>query len=446
MPKIFCHSRIRISAFQTIILGFICVILIGTVLLMLPCSTKENICTSFHDALFTAVSAVCVTGLIVKDTGSYWSTFGQTIIILLIQIGGLGVVTIAVVFAMLSGKKISLMQRSTMQSSISAPKVGGIVRLTRFIVIGTLVIEGIGAVCMAPTFVTQYGVHGVWMSVFHSISAFCNAGFDILGTKKQPFVSLMHYANSPVINIVIMSLIVIGGIGFLTWDDIYQHHLHFKKYRLQTKIVLMTTVLLITLPALFFYVYDFQNLGLKDGLLAAFFQSITTRTAGFNSVDLTKMSELSKAMMTVLMLIGASPSSTAGGMKITTFVILLTNCIAVFRQQEETDLFSRKIGMQVIRNAATIFIMYLFLCVFGAVLISLKDGFTLGECLFETASAVGTVGLTLGITTKLSCFSQNILIMLMFLGRVGGLTLIYATHKKTSKAYLKMPEEIVTVG
>ena len=446
MPKIFCHTRIRLSPFQMIILGFICVILVGTFLLMLPCSTKNGVITSFHDALFTAVSAVCVTGLVVKDTGSYWSTFGQSIIILLIQIGGLGVVTIAVVFAMLSGKKISLMQRSTMQSSISAPQVGGIVRLTRFIVFGTILIEGIGAICMAPTFVTGYGIRGIWMAIFHSISAFCNAGFDILGKGTQQFPSLMQYAKNPVINIVIMCLIVIGGIGFLTWDDIYQHHFHFKKYRLQTKIVLVTTIFLIALPALFFYVHDFQYLGVKNGLLAAFFQSITTRTAGFNTVDLSKMSEMSKACMVMLMLIGASPSSTAGGMKITTFVILLTNCIAVFRQQEETNLFSRKIDMQVIRNATTIFIMYLFLAIFGAVLISMKDNYSLGECMFETASAVGTVGLTLGITTKLSCFSQNILIVLMFLGRVGGLTLIYATHRRVNKAHIKMPEEVVTVG
>lgn len=446
MEKAFQHKRMHLTPFQLIILGFICVILAGTFLLMLPISSKQRIFTSFHEAMFTAVSSVCVTGLVVKDTGTYWSTFGQTIIILLIQIGGLGVVTIAVVFALLTGRKISLMQRSTMQSSISAPKVGGIVRLTRFIVLGTLCIESIGAMCMIPVFAKDYGLRGIPMAFFHSISAFCNAGFDVLGTKQSMFPSLTQYADNVVINVVIMLLIIIGGIGFLTWDDIYRHTYHFKKYRLQSKIVLSTTVVLIVLPALLFFFVDFSSLPLKERILASLFQSVTPRTAGFNTVDLTKMSGVSKAVMTLLMLIGASPSSTAGGMKITTFSIMIANALAVFSQKDETDMFHKRISSEILRSTATIFMMYVFLFFVGGMFISLKDGFPLTTCLYESASAIGTVGLTLGITTKLSVASQFVLSILMFLGRVGGLTLLYAAHKVTKKTYRKLPEENVTVG
>lgn len=446
MPKGLRHRRIDITTFQWIIMGFIGVILMGTLLLMLPISTKQRIVTSFHDAAFTAVSAVCVTGLVVKDTGSYWSTFGQMIIILLIQIGGLGVITIAVAFAIFSGRRINLMSRSTMQSSISAPYVGGIVRLTRFIVLGTFTIEGIGALLLMPRFIPLYGLEGIWMSVFHSISAFCNAGFDILGTKNNMFPSLVGFQNDTVVNVVIMLLIMIGGIGFLTWDDIYHHTYHFKKYRLQSKIVLITTFFLVVLPAVLFFFVDFQTLPLKERILASLFQSVTTRTAGFNTVDLTKMSSASKGVMTILMLIGASPSSTAGGMKITTFVIIVTTAFSVFNQKDETDLFDRRFTIAALRQAMTIFVMYLTMFFVVAMFISIHDGFILSDCLFETASAAGTVGLTLSLTTKLSHISQTLLMMLMFLGRVGTLTLIYATKRVSKHVYKKMPEEMVTVG
>ena len=441
------HLDFHHRPFQAIILGFAGVILFGTFLLMLPVSSATHRSTSLHDSLFTAVSAVCVTGLVVKDTGSYWSQFGQTVILLLIQIGGLGVITVAAVFAMLSGRKIGLMQRSTMQSSISAFRVGGIVRLTRFIVKGTFLIEGIGALCMLPIFTGRFGIKGIWMAVFHSVSAFCNAGFDLLGTDSRRFVSLSGFADHVALNLIIMALIVIGGIGFVSWDDIVHQKLHFRRYRLQTKIVLTTTALLIILPAIFFYFADFRNSGVREGMLMSFFQSVTTRTAGFNTADLAGMSQASRAVMILLMLIGASPGSTAGGMKITTFVIVVANAMAVFREEEETDIFSRKISIQALRSASTVFLMYLILACSGAMLICMKDGFPLGDCLFETASAIGTVGLTLGITTKLSEFSHLILIALMFLGRVGGLTLVYATHGAGfHTCQRKLPEEMVTVG
>ncbi len=440
------YKKKHMTSFQLIIMGFAGVILLGTVLLMLPFSSAEKVITPFHEALFTATSAVCVTGLVVKDTGSYWSLAGQTIILALIQIGGLGVVTVAASVSILSGKKISLMQRSTMQDAISAPKVGGIVRLTRFILRGTFLIEAAGTVLLLPVFMGDYGKKGIWMSVFHSISAFCNAGFDILGTDSSMFPSLTRYSGNILINLVIMLLIITGGIGFLTWDDIYTNKLNFKRYRMQSKIILMTTACLILFPTVFFYICDLTNLPMEKRLLAAAFQSVTTRTAGFNTINISEMSEASKAVMILLMLIGGSPGSTAGGMKTTTFSVLILNAIATFRSQENAGAFGRRLEYHVIKNAATIAMLYFALFFGGGIAISVYEGLPLLNCLYEAASAVGTVGLTLGITPELHVFSQVVLIILMYLGRVGGLTLIYAVFSGRNKGNAKLPLEKITVG
>ena len=440
------YKKKHMTSFQLIILGFAGVILLGTVLLMLPFSSAEKVITPFHEALFTATSAVCVTGLVVKDTGSYWSLAGQTIILALIQIGGLGVVTVAASVSILSGKKISLMQRSTMQDAISAPKVGGIVRLTRFILRGTFLIEAAGTVLLLPVFMGDYGKKGIWMSDFHSISAFCNAGFDILGTDSSMFPSLTGYSGNILINLVIMLLIITGGIGFLTWDDIYTNKLNFKRYRMQSKIILMTTACLILFPTVFFYICDLTNLPMGKRLLAAAFQSVTTRTAGFNTINISEMSEASKAVMILLMLIGGSPGSTAGGMKTTTFSVLILNAIATFRSQENAGAFGRRLEYHVIKNAATIAMLYFALFFGGGIAISVYEGLPLLNCLYEAASAVGTVGLTLGITPELHVFSQVVLIILMYLGRVGGLTLIYAVFSGRNKGNAKLPLEKITVG
>jgi len=440
------YKKKHMTSFQLIIMGFAGVILLGTVLLMLPFSSAEKVITPFHEALFTATSAVCVTGLVVKDTGSYWSLAGQTIILALIQTGGLGVVTVAASVSILSGKKISLMQRSTMQDAISAPKVGGIVRLTRFILRGTFLIEAAGTVLLLPVFMGDYGKKGIWMSVFHSISAFCNAGFDILGTDSSMFPSLTGYSGNILINLVIMLLIITGGIGFLTWDDIYTNKLNFKRYRMQSKIILMTTACLILFPTVFFYICDLTNLPMEKRLLAAAFQSVTTRTAGFNTINISEMSEASKAVMILLMLIGGSPGSTAGGMKTTTFSVLILNAIATFRSQENAGAFGRRLEYHVIKNAATIAMLYFALFFGGGIAISVYEGLPLLDCLYEAASAVGTVGLTLGITPELHVFSQVVLIILMYLGRVGGLTLIYAVFSGRNKGNAKLPLEKITVG
>ena len=446
MPEELTQRKRQLSSFQIIILGFAGVILLGALLLMLPICAADGNVTPFNETLFTATSAVCVTGLVVQDTGSYWSFFGQTVILALIQIGGLGVVTVAASFALLSGRKISLMQRSTMQDAISAPKVGGIVRLTRFILRGTFLIELLGALVMLPVFCRDYGLHGVWMALFHSVSAFCNAGFDILGTVKNPYPSLTGYAGNSAVNITIMLLIVIGGIGFLTWDDVCKNKLHFRRYRMQSKVILVTTALLLVLPAAFFFFADFSSLSVGNRLLASFFQSVTPRTAGFNTVNLSDMTGASQAIMIFLMLIGGSPGSTAGGIKTTTLAVLVANAAATFRRQEYTHFFKRRIESGVVQTAATIVTMYLALFFFGAIFISAYENLPLSMCLYETASAVGTVGLTLGITPQLHVPSQIVLILLMYLGRVGGLTLIYAALSGKRRAVAKPPLDRITVG
>lgn len=445
MPKK-SNIKKRLSTFQVILLGFAGVILLGALLLMMPISSAERVVTPFNEALFTSTSAVCVTGLIVKDTGSYWSAFGQAIIITLIQIGGLGVVTIAASLSMLAGRRISLMQRSTMQDAISAPKVGGIVKLTKFIITGTFIIEAVGAVSMMPVFCKNFGAKGIWMSVFHSISAFCNAGFDILGTEGNQFCSLTSYTSNPVINITVMLLIVIGGIGFLTWDDIYNNKFKIKKYRMQSKIILVTSLILILLPAIYFFFFDYSDYSIGNRLLASLFQSVTTRTAGFNTTDLTKLTRPSQAIMIFLMLVGGSPGSTAGGLKTTTIAVLILNVFACFKRKEDVCAFGRRIDNSVIKNAATIVMMYIALFFIGGVSICTIEKLPLVASLFETASAIGTVGLTLGLTPKLSLASQIILIVLMYIGRVGGLTLIYATLSGKKQINAKMPLDKITVG
>ena len=446
MPEENIRRKRRLSSFQIIILGFAGVILLGALLLMLPISTTAGRVTPFNETLFTATSAVCVTGLVVQDTGSYWSTFGQAVILTLIQIGGLGVVTVAASFALLSGRKISLMQRSTMKDAISAPKVGGIVRLTRFILRGTFLIELLGALAMLPAFCRDYGWRGVWMAVFHSISAFCNAGFDILGTKNNLYPSLTGYAGSPGINITIMLLIVIGGIGFLTWDDVCENKWRFHRYRMQSKVILVTTFALIVLPALLFFFVDFDALPLGERIQAALFQSITPRTAGFNTATLSAMSGASQGVMILLMLIGGSPGSTAGGMKTTTLAVLVANAAATFRRRESAQFFGRRVDCGAVKTAATILMMYLALFFGGAAFISVYENLPLSACLYETASAVGTVGLTLGITPQLRIPSQMVLITLMYLGRVGGLTLIYAALSGKKATVAKLPQEQITIG
>ena len=436
----------KLSSFQIIILGFAGVIVLGALLLMLPISTQNGAVTPFSKTLFTATSAVCVTGLVVFDTASYWSGFGQLIILIMIQIGGLGVISVASFLSMLAGRKISLMQRQTMQNALSAPQMGGIVKLTRFIFLVSFAIEGIGALLLMPVFMTKYGIRGIWMAVFHSVSAFCNAGFDLMGNQTGQYSSLTSFAGSGYVTLVICLLIMIGGIGFLTWKDIAVKKTRFKEYSMQTKVILVTTAILIVIPAVFFFFSDFAKEPLKDRICMSVFQAVTPRTAGFNTADLNKMSDAGRSVQLLLMLIGGSPGSTAGGMKTTTIAVLFANAIAVFRKRQNANCYGRRIDDSTVKNASAILFMYVFFSMLSAIIISITDGISMQMGMFETFSAIGTVGLTLGITPTLSAVSRFVLILLMFFGRVGGLTIIYAAFSQKDASTLKYPMENITVG
>ncbi len=434
------------STFQVIILGFMGAILVGALVLMLPISSASRVVTPFTDALFTATSAVCVTGLIVQDTATYWSLFGQIIILIMIQIGGLGVVTVSVAVVKLTGKRIGLMQRSTMQEAISAPQMGGILKMLEFLLKGVFIIELLGAAVLAIRFCPEFGFFkGIWYSVFHSVSAFCNAGFDLMGVKEQ-FSSLTSYAADPLINITISILIILGGIGFFVWRDVWNHGIKVSRYNMQSKVVLVTSAVLILFPALYFFFFEFSGETIGNRIWFSLFQAVAPRTAGFNTVSLTSISEVGLLLSIFLMLVGGSPSSTAGGLKTTTLAVLVGSAGAVFKNKKQTQFFGRRIPEGTERNAATILVMYLTLLLGGGAVICRIENISLLTALYETASAVGTVGLTLGITPTLAAASKFILMALMFLGRVGGLTLVFAAVSKKSANVFNYPEERITVG
>lgn len=440
------RQHLELSSSQIIIFGFLGVILAGTLLLMLPIASRERQITPFADALFTATSASCVTGLVVRDTVTSWSLFGQVILLVLIQIGGMGIVTASLAVFLFSGKRISLKQRSTMQESISATQVGGIVRLTGFILKTTLALELLGAAAMAPVFIRDFGpARGIWYALFHSVSAFCNGGFDLMG-NTEPYSSLCFYLSQPVINITIMLLIVLGGLGFTTWDDLRRCRFHVRFCSMQTKTVLTVTAILLVLPALYFFFCEFGSFPLGERIFASLFQSVTLRTAGFNTVDFAGISEGGQVIMIFLMLVGGSPGSTAGGMKTTTLAVLAAASLSVIQRKDDTQIFHRRISPEIVRNAVAILSLYLSLFLAAGIIISRIEGLPLLPCLFETASAIGTVGVTTGITRSLGTVSRLILVLMMFCGRVGGLTVLFATISPRSGSVSRYPQEKLIVG
>ncbi len=422
------------------------VILIGTLLLMLPVSSAQGEWTSFEDALFTATSAVCVTGLVVRDTAVYWSLFGQVVILILIQTGGLGIVSVTAFIATIAGKKISLLQRSMLQESINAHQVGGIVKMTAFIFRMAFIMEAVGAVMMLPVFCGRYGAYGIWMAVFHSVSAFCNAGFDLMGDKTGEFSSLTSFSDVPGIIIPVCLLIIIGGIGFLTWDDVVKNRFNFRKYMMQSKVIISVSAMLIVFSAIILFLSDFSEFPLKERIFLSLFQAVTPRTAGFNTADIGAMKGSGRALIIFLMLVGGSPGSTAGGMKTTTLAVLFSNVDAVIRRRKNAHIFGRRIEDNTVRSAETLMIMYLLSMFVPALMISIIEGIPFRFCIFETASAVGTVGLSMGITPELGFISHLILVLLMFLGRVGGLTLMFAAVNTKGAEYAQCPVEKISVG
>ena len=441
----------QLSPSQIIPLSFLAMVLLGTLLLMLPFATRDGRGAGLETALFTATSASCVTGLVMQDTAQYWTLFGQIVILCLIQIGGMGVVTMAVIISIFSGRRIGLKERWVMQESISAPQVGGIVRMTGMILKVTLAVELAGAALLALSFCRSMNVaKGLWYAVFHSISAFCNAGFDLMGIK-EPCSSLTAFTGDAIVNITLVFVILIGGIGFATWSDVREHGLRIHRYSQQSKIILVTSLVLVLGGFCFMFFYEFAlpqwaGLSLGQRTLAALFQTVTPRTAGFNTVDLNAMSGAGKLVVLCLMLIGGAPGSTAGGFKMTTIAVLLLCVRAAYRGRESAEAFGRRIPDKSIRNAAAVFMLYILLFVGVGIAISCIDKVELMPALFEAASAVATVGLSLGITSQLSTVSHLLLILLMFFGRVGGLTLIYAVSAGDGPTGARLPMGRVTVG
>ncbi len=440
----------KLTATRTIAIGFLGIILAGTVLLALPIASADGKAVDLLTALFTATSATCVTGLVVVDTYSGWSAFGKTVLLTLIQIGGLGFMTIGVFVAVLMKKNIGLKERGILQESMNMLQIGGIVRLVKKITIGTLLIEGIGAVLLSIRFIPQMGwIRGIGNGIFHSISAFCNAGFDLMG-KTEEYSSLVSYSGDVLVNITIMALIVTGGIGFLVWDDLQKKKLRFKEYLLHTKIVLVVTASLLFGGALLIYLFERNHLmadmGAGEKVLTSLFASVTARTAGFNTIDVGGMSASSKLVTIVLMFIGGSPGSTAGGIKTTTFAVMLIFVWANLRNSHGSNIFGRRLEEEEIRKASIVVTINLLLAVAPAVILCGMQSFPMEDVLLEVFSAIGTVGMSSGITRQLNTVARVIIIFLMYCGRIGSMTFALSFTERKKVAPVQLPAEKIIIG
>ena len=406
-------------------------------LLTLPISAKSGRFTNPVDALFTATSATCVTGLSVYDTFMHWSYFGQGVLLVLIQCGGLGLAAFATGLTLLVRRRIGIRHLVLARESAGGSNLD-VISLLRIVVAFTFAVEALGALLLMARFVPLYGGLGVWASVFVSVSAFCNAGFDLMSSRGGG--SLMAYAGDPLVNLTIMGLIVAGGLGFLTWADFSVNRLHWRKWTFQTRIILLMTALLVAVPALLFFTQE------PISGWQALFQSVTTRTAGFNTMDIETLSEGSRCIMIILMLTGGAPGSTAGGIKTTTAFALFMTMVSVLRIRGDVECQSRRIPTETVRHALAIFVMYLFLFFGASIAIGYLDRAPMIDAMVEVSSALGTVGLSIGLTEKLSPLSQIMLMFLMYFGRVGALTMIYALHKRKKAVPCRLPEGRLTVG
>ncbi len=444
MPK-----KKSLSAVQIITLSFAAVTFFGALLLSLPISSRSGD-VSFIDALFTATSASCVTGLTVGDTYTLWSPFGQAVIIGLIQVGGIGIITLLMYFLSMLGAKIGARSVFMLQETMGADSLGGLVKMTRFIAAGVLLVELVGALLLMPVFIPDFGVlHGVLYSFFHSVSAFCNAGFDLMGYVGGS--SLTAYSADIYFNLVICALIIFSGLGFFVWLDLLKNKFRFSRLSLHSKIVLVTSTWLVLCGAILFFIL-FNNseaaLGMStsEKVTVSVFQSVTARTAGFYTVDLAKIGGAAQMLMIVLMLIGGSPASTAGGIKTTTFAVLILLVRSIFRGKDDVEVFGRRVEKNVQRTAIAIFVLYLGIALCAGIAISAIEGADIVACLFETFSAIATVGLSLSLTPTFCTASKIIIIILMFLGRVGGITVLLSLMGKKNESAYRYPAENITVG
>lgn len=432
----------------TLAISFAVIIVLGAILLNLPVSSQNGKSVGFVNALFTSASATCVTGLTVVNTAAYWSVFGKIVIISLIQIGGLGTMVIFSMLAVILRRRIGLKQRLLIKEQLNSNSLKGLVRLVKYVISVSFFIEFIGALLLSIKFIPIYGItKGILFGIFHSISAFCNAGFDLLGN------SLVPYYNDVYLNLVIMGLVIVGGLGFTVYLDVY-HKKKWTKFNLHTKLVLITSAILLLVGIVFFLLIEnnnirtIGNMPFKDKLLVASFQSTIVRTAGFNSIDTSKLTDATIFLLTILMFIGGSPASTAGGIKTTTFGVLLFTSISMLKGERRTVVLKKTVPMSTILKALVIVFMCMLLVVFVAfgVQVVEKDRFEFIDVLFETVSAFATVGITRGITPELSSVSKIILTITMFLGRVGPTTLAVGFMRKKKISKLKYSEANIIVG
>ena len=440
------------SAQGVIALGFAAIIALVTLLLMLPASSRAGTWTDPLTALFTATSAVCVTGLVVVDTATHWSVFGRCVLLAGIQIGGLGVMTVIALAAMMMNRRIGLRQRTLLVESVATLHIGGIVRLVRRALYGTLLLELAGALLLALRFVPLLGPgRGVFYAVFHAVSAFCNAGFDLMGTVSGPFSSLESFVSDPLVNLVAVSLILLGGLGFFVWDDLIENKFRFRRLQLHTRVVLVITPVIVLVPACLFYVFEAgaSMAGMDTGtrMLASLFSAVTPRTAGFDTVPTGELSPAGSLLTVLLMLTGGNPGSTAGGAKTTTMLVLLLLAVSILRREEDIRLFGRRLPEDLMRRACSIVIIYVSLAMLSTLAIcAAQPELALQDVIIEVFSAINTVGMSTGLTRELGTFARLIIILLMYAGRLGSLTFALLIARHPSPSPLRCPQERILIG
>ncbi len=449
-------KRIRFTTTQIILLSFLLVILIGSVLLALPISSTNGIAVPYIDALFTATTSTCVTGLVTLPTFSTWSVFGQIVILILIQVGGLGVITIMTGLMLLLNRKLGISDRLLIQEAFNLNTMSGLVKFVKNVLFGTLIIEGIGAVLYMLVFVPEFGAKGIWISVFNSVSAFCNAGIDIIADN-----SLCNYATNPLINIVTSALVILGGLGYIVWWDVLRvvksrspkNRKIFRHLTLHSKIAITVTAGLILAGAILIFIFEYANpltigeMDLFDKIQVSFFQSVTTRTAGFASVPQENLTNASAAISLLLMMIGGSPVGTAGGMKTVTLAVLICSAFATIRNKNSTTLFGRRISDDSVKKAVAVVIMFLTICASSTVLILATSNASAIDAVYETVSATATVGLSRNFTATLNAFGKLIIIVTMYFGRVGPISLAVALGRKNeSQNVISEPTEDISIG
>ena len=442
--------KLRLTHVQIIVAGYLCIVLLGTLLLSLPFASADGQRAPFLTALFTAVSSSCVTGLVLRDTATGWSAFGHTVILLLIQVGGLGFMTVATFLYHAFQKRMGLRSRELMVESINTTHVGGIMHLAWRIVVLTAAFEVAGARLLLTRFAPRFGLNrGLWYALFHSVSAFCNAGLDLMGVLS-PGCSLTPFYDDPVVNITLMLLIQVGGLGFLVWEDLFRCRWRVKRWRLHTKLVMSVSAILTFGGALLFFFFEAgatgEGLTLGGRVWTALFASVTARTAGFNTVDVGSMAGASKLLTIFLMVIGGSPGSTAGGVKTTSLAVIVLFAYASFRGREKPTVFGRSISVDTFRKSCGVLFFNINLALIAAILLCAWQPLDPVAAVFETVSAIGTVGMTAGITQSLCPFSAYIIALLMFLGRVGSVSFAVALLAKRSAPPVEYPVEEITVG